>query len=310
MTNEDTSLIKYARKLPKRQYRFIILTLFLTMTLSLLKIPSSIIHNWVKELTQDLLYQQGIELFCKDFRFSLLSGMTLEMRKGHVKMLKTPDLHFYFDTMILKPSLFALLLGKRVIRLTLQEKETSVQINLTHTKNLLKIFLQSQKVPLEKLPIALTGLDLNFKGLLNTDIDVTMTNMDPFKASGQVNLQVQEFLFEPQNILGFDIPLLKVKAVDIKTHLSNGKIQIDKAVLGGASQLKDSDITANITGFIQLIEPFDSSTIALSTQFSFSDHLMKSFIILDSLLAPAKKSDGSFGYKISGKFNNPIFEVN
>ena len=75
-----------------------------------------------------------------------------------------------------------------------------------------------------------------------------------------------------------------------------------------ASAAPDSatdDIKANLNGEVLFGKTLQNSTINIKAVFSLSDSLMKSFALLDAILAAGKQPNGGYSYRLQGPVLSP-----
>jgi type II secretion system protein N len=120
---------------------------------------------------------------------------------------------------------------------------------------------------------------------------------------GELKLQLAKLTLDPQSIEGFALPQLNIAEASAHVTVSDGKAMIHSLKLGKTAT---DDIQATISGEITLGKTVDLSSLNLKTKFSFSENLLKSFLLLDTLLGAGKQTDGSYAFQLTGTFANPI----
>ena len=125
----------------------------------------------------------------------------------------------------------------------------------------------------------------------------------PSTLRGDINLNLSKILVEPQSIMGFSIPRLSISEGVAELEMSKAKGAIKTLRLGKPGNAAD-DINATATGEIALGKQWSRASY-IKTRFSFSENVMRSFVLLDALLGQAKQADGSYAYGLSGPVAAP-----
>ena len=125
---------------------------------------------------------------------------------------------------------------------------------------------------------------------------------------GEAALTLTQINLEPQSIAGFSIPQLSVSDAVAEIKAEKGKAVIKTFRVGKASPSKSGidDIQGAITGDITLAKQLEASQVNLKLHFTFSENILKSFVLLDALLGAGKQPDGSYSFTLTGPLMSPI----
>jgi type II secretion system protein N len=145
--------------------------------------------------------------------------------------------------------------------------------------------------------------NVKLSGTVNGAGNLSGDFSQPSSLSGAVDLQLDRLALEPQTIAGFAIPRIAVSSGKAVLQIDKGKAQVKTLTLGKAGG--SDDIVANASGDVTLGRQIESSTLNLRTTFSLSKSVIDAFVILDAILAPGKRPDGSYGFALTGTMSAP-----
>jgi hypothetical protein len=118
---------------------------------------------------------------------------------------------------------------------------------------------------------------------------------------GKLTITSNDFRLPAQNIKGFEMTLLDLKHLDIRTHFTNKTtMQIDHIEIGRTG----SPIELNLKGNL-LINPssFLNSQLQLSGPLKLSNYILVNFSFI-KLFLPAENTSGTYQMKINGPLGN------
>lgn len=120
--------------------------------------------------------------------------------------------------------------------------------------------------------------------------------------SGVLKLNSENFSIPAQTINFFNIPELLLKKFNLVLKIEKNKVVVNQLLIG----LEDSPIRAEINGTIMLNQRMiNLSVLNLKGKIKFSADFMKSFSILEMMLAQAKPKDGFYSFTLSGTMAAP-----
>lgn len=266
------------------------------------KIPDTRIVSYIDSQISRELGRYGMGLTSREARLSIFTGIryTLTGVSPRLPDQSTVEL----DRMSVSPSIFKLLTGRTGASIRIDKGEARVHADLS-----LKQQSVQAEFSLKNLGLRDTGILSQLGGLKGNgvlsgkgDLQIDISNLSTL--DGSVDLKLAQLDLDPQRLYGFNIPRISVGETVLSARAESGTVTIRKFQVGKKNS-KD-DLTAEVTGFMNLGQTTTSSTVNLDAKFALSDSVKKSFVLLDTLLAAGRQSDGSYGYKIAGPLSGPI----
>jgi len=145
-------------------------------------------------------------------------------------------------------------------------------------------------------------------GVLDGNGNLSGDFSTPSTLEGNVNLKLSRVTLEQQMLYGFSIPKILISEGIIEIDIEKAKARIKSFRIGhptNPATLAD-DIQGTISGDMTLAKFWEMSNLNLKLNFSFSEGLMKSFILLDAILGAGKQANGSYGFSLTGPLSSPI----
>lgn len=167
-----------------------------------------------------------------------------------------------------------------------------------------EIGLDAENIDLTKLsPLVDAGIEI--KGIVKKlGIDLAMAGQKISRANGDILVSGANFEIDPAAFqVPMPLPILNLGPVEIQGKLTNGRLQFQKAQVGGPG----SDLEIRLEGDIQLSDTIPYSRMNLRLRIKPSDKLKKAVPTLEGMLGvvAAKRADGFYGTKVNGTLANP-----
>lgn len=187
------------------------------------------------------------------------------------------------------------------LKLHLSLKEGKTNINLYPV-----ISPFSQYIDIEN-----TKIDNNIFAVMSSDnksviagtlaIKGTLKMSSGILEDGNLHITSNDFRLPPQNIKGFEMTLVDLKHLDIKTHFTNkSTMQIDHIEIGRPGSPVELRLKGNL-----IIDPtsFINSQLQLSGNLKLSNYILVNFAFI-KLFLPAENTSGTYQMKINGTLGN------
>lgn len=132
-------------------------------------------------------------------------------------------------------------------------------------------------------------------------IDGTLKMSSGSLEDGNLHITSKDFNMPAQNIKGFEMTLLNIKHLDIKTHFTNKTtMQIDQIEIGQPGSPIELKLKGNL-----LIDhtSFLNSQLQLSGPLKLSKYILINFSFI-KLFLPAENTSGTYQMKINGPLGN------
>lgn len=136
-------------------------------------------------------------------------------------------------------------------------------------------------------------------GILN--IEGTLKFASGILEDGKLHISSKDFHLPAQNIKGFEITLLNLKHLDIRTHFTNKTtMQIDHIEIGQPGSPIELKLKGNL-----IINPssFINSQLQLTGSLKLSNFILVNFAFI-KLFLPAENTSGTYQVKINGPLGN------
>ncbi len=166
-----------------------------------------------------------------------------------------------------------------------------------------------------KLPGLWDMLGVGFQGEAAGTASVTLplrpagsarSGIDLSKVAGYTDLRIEGAKFGGGMVKGFTLPPIDLGTVPLKLRIEKGTATTD-----GPLKIEGRDLQAEIDGKIVLRPIFLTSRVDLSLRFkpteAFWEENKKLAGLAQALLNNAKRSDGWYGYRMTGQLGRPSF---
>ncbi|MDO9181705.1 MAG: hypothetical protein Q7U04_04825 [Bacteriovorax sp.] len=187
------------------------------------------------------------------------------------------------------------------IKLHISAKEGKTNINLYPILSPMSQYLDIENTKIDNKIFAAMSIDnkSSLGGMLT--IEGSLKFNSGILEDGALHISSNDFHLPPQNIKGFEMTLLNLKHIDIKTHFTNKlTMQIDHIEVGQAG----SPIELNLKGNLILnSSSFLSSQLQLSGPLKLSNYILVNFAFI-KLFLPAENTSGTYQMKINGLLGN------
>jgi type II secretion system protein N len=283
------------------------LGMFCLILFTLIKLPEDKIRNYVQGMISSQLSAQGITMTANQSSLSIGFGVSYTM-KDITLSFPPPQEPVHIDQVSISPSILSAFTGKMGASVRIENKAGTLLASFSSPMNgpqgPISFSFNCSNMDLGSLGVlpAMAGIRgsavANGEGHLDGDTSL------PTTLNGKIQLDLNKIVIDQQTVMGFSVPRLSVSEGKADIEVDKGKANIKTLRLGKASSTTD-DVKANITGNVIIGKNLPYSTLDLKANFSFSQNVLKAFILLDAIMGPAKQADGSYAYTLTGPLNSP-----
>ncbi len=269
-----------------------------------IKLPEDRIKNYIDGSITSALGTKGISLSSKESRISFFLGFSYSLQDVIVHF-PGPGSPAQIDNIEISPSLLSLLFGKTGGTVSMTQGGGSLTGSFTIKDSQISLAFQSKKMDLGKLKIlqAFPNIQgsaiLDGTGKLSGDLNI------PSSLNGKLSIQLSRIAIDPQTLMGFSTPKINLSESNIELTIDQSKATFKTFQIGKQGNSSD-DIRGIVSGDLSLAKQWDSSQLNLKIRFSISESIMKSFILLDTILGSGKTSDGSYAFSLTGPLSSPF----
>lgn len=304
---EDSPKVKRAKKILKT-IGWVTLGVFCLVFFTLMNLPDTKIKNYIYGSISSELASRGITMTAESSSLSMFLGVSYTMKGVSLRFNSSPNTTVKIDRIEVSPSLLSLMLGKVGGNVDIKNGGGYLDGSFSSSN---KGQEMSFSFKASKLDIGKTGILPLFAGiqasaLMDGKGSFSGALSSPSTWDGKIDVELKKIMIEQQPINGFSIPKLNISQGKIGLNIDKGKATISALQLGKPNTPTD-DIVANVTGNLMLGKQWESSTMNLKANFSFSESIKKSFVLLDALLGTGKQADGSYAYNLSGPLDSPSY---
>jgi type II secretion system protein N len=283
------------------------LGIFCLLLFTLLKLPEDKIRNYVQGMISSQLSAQGITLTANQSSLSIGFGVSYTM-KDITLSFPPPQEPIHIDQVSVSPSILSAFLGKMGATIEVENKggtlHASFSSPMSGPSGPVSFSFNCSNLDLGSLGILPAMANLRGSALANGEGHLDGDTSLPTTLNGKFKLDLAKIVIDQQTLFGFSIPRLTVSEGKGDVEVNGGKALIKTLRLGKPGSATD-DIKANVTGDMVIGKNLPYSTLNIKTDFSLSQNVLKAFVLLDAILGPAKKADGSYSYTINGPLSSP-----
>jgi len=283
---------------------WVLFALFCLIFFTVIKLPKDKLKDYIIGSVNSTLSDQGITYTAKNTTISYLFGIKINLQQVSLT-LPPPAPKVTLDEITLSPSLLNLLIGKFKASFDIKSQKTQLGGMFSLKGQQLETTFRAEEIDLGKLGVFTLAAGIDGSALLSGSGDVTLNLADYSSTQGSLSLSLKNLGLEPQTLFGFAIPKISISEGTAYFEATNGKLTIKQFKLGKNGNKAD-DINGSLTGTITLAKYLTSSKMDLNTKFGFSENVMKSFILLETLLGPGKQPDGTYSYNLKGPLTAPV----
>ena len=273
--------------------------LFFTIT----KLPDDRIQSYVQGNLSTLLASRGITLTIGESKINYLFGISYIM-KDVTFNLPPPAQPAHVDSIEVSPTLLPLLTGKIGAKIVLKNSNGEMTLTGGFRGSSISGSIDAQQFDIGKIGLLKIAADVTGSAVISGKADFSTSTEDMTATDATIDLDLRKIVIDSQSIQGFTIPRLAMSDGKVDIDIDHGKGQVKTLRIGRADSATD-DIKANLTGEVLFGKTLQNSTINIKAVFSLSDSLMKSFALLDAILAAGKLPGGGYAYKLQGPVLSP-----
>lgn len=277
---------------------------FTLIVFTLMKLPEDRVKAYIDGNISALLAPRGISYSAGDSSLSVLFGITYTL-KDVTLTFPPPSPQARIDQIEISPSFLSLLIGKFGGSLWIKAGNGTLSSSFSVKNPEASLSFKAKKLDLGRLGLIPALLGVRGSGLLEGTASLSGNMLIPSTVEGAVDLRLTQVAMDPQSIEGFAVPRLALSEVIANLEISRAKATIKTLRIGKQGNAAD-DIQGVLTGEITLTKLWEMSNLNLKAHFGFSENVMKSFALLDMLLASGKQADGTFAFSLTGPLASPI----
>ncbi len=270
---------------------------------TLFKLPDDRLKSLIDSQISSALSQRGITYTASDTKLSFFLGVTYTLKNVTLNF-PTPTPAGHLDKLQVSPSLIAYLLGKVGGTFKISTSHGSLDGSFSTKGSRFSASFNSKKFDLSNIALFPMMADVQGTGILDGTASVSGDFSIPNTLQGNLNIQLNKVIIDPQLIDGFSIPQVNLSEALAEVTFDKGKA-ILKTIRFGKQGNPADDIQGSITGDLLLGKIWDSSNLNLKARFSISENIKKSFVLLDTLLGAGKLADGSYSFSLTGPLSSP-----
>lgn len=288
---------------------WVLLGVYCLVFFTLLKLPEDRVRNYIQGYIAYQLSQQDISFSADKSSLSFAFGIKYTMKDVTLNFPAGQD-PVKISEVSVSPSILSLLMGKLGASIHLENKGGSMdafyKMPLSGAGGSMAFDFSAKNLDLGSLGILPVALGIKGSGVINGDGRISGNLNTPATLDGKIDFSISKITINQQTIMGFSVPQLTVSQIKIDLDIEGGK-GIVKTIQVGQQSSSTDDIKGTMTGDITFGKVLPYSTLNLKTNFSLSQTILKSFILLDALLGNGKVADGSYSFVLSGNLSAPNF---
>jgi type II secretion system protein N len=275
---------------------------------TLLKLPEDRIKAYIDGSIAVALAEKGVSFNATGGQVSFLFGLSYTMKDITLSLppLNSP---VHIDKIQVSPSLLSLLFLRYSGKIWIENGKGELNGSFSIKNSEFSVSYKIKNLELQKLGLLplLAGFQaaatVDGAGSFSGDY-ANLTSLD-----GNAALTLTQISLEPQSIAGFSVPQLSISDAVAEVKTEKGKATIKTFRLGKPNPSKTGaidDIQGAILGDITFAKQVELSQLNLKMHFTFSENILKSFVLLDALLGSGKQADGSYSFNLTGPMVAPM----
>jgi type II secretion system protein N len=276
--------------------------LFFLVIFTLLKLPQDRVRNLINGHIAAALAPYGVTFIADESRLSIGFGISYVM-KDVVLNLPPPSDPVKVDRLVVSPSLIALLTARVGADVVLEHGKGELNASVATRGTDASVYVKIEDLDLGKLGLTAALAGVRAGGILGGTVNLSGDFAVPSTVVGNIDLKIDQIYVEPQSIVGFKISQkLSISEARARVAVDKSKANIETLRLGKEGNATD-DIRGSGSGDIALSRQWTSSVLNLKTTFALSDNIKKDIFLIDAILAPGKRPDGSYAVNFNGPMN-------
>ncbi len=298
VTPEETSKLKRVLKIAAWAW----VALFFLTVFTLVKLPQDRLRNLVNGHISAALAPYGISFIANESRLSIGFGVSYIMRDVTLNMPPPAD-PVKVEKIVVSPSFVALLTGRMGADLSITQGKGGIDASVAARGTDATVSLRIDKLDLGKLGVAAALVGVRAGAMLDGSVNLSGDFNVPSTLVGDIDLKLENFYIEPQTIMGLKISQrLSISDGRARVTIDKSKANIETLRLGKEGNATD-DIRGSGSGDIALSRQWMSSRLNLKTTFALSENIKKDIFLIDAILSPGKRPDGSYAVNFEGPLN-------
>ncbi|OFZ17922.1 MAG: type II secretion system protein GspN [Bdellovibrionales bacterium GWB1_55_8] len=283
---------------------WISLAFFFLIFFTLLKLPEDRLKNTIQGYLTSMLADQGFSFTAEKSRLSIGLGVSYELEKVTLRP-PAPATPIRLERLGVSPSLLPMLFGRRGGRFWMEAGSGKITGSISMRGSQVSASFDSKDMDLKQLGIPGAFTPVAAEGILSGSGEISGDFGTPASISGKANIVLKKIVIAQQNIMGFAIPKIGISDAIADVVIEKGKLRIQEFRFGREGASPPDDIRVTFTGQITLAPDPLGSTLDLKTRFSFSPAVLRSFALVEAMLAAGKQPDGSYSFLLKGPAYSP-----
>lgn len=301
ISSAETPPSRFGRIL--RTGAWIFLGFFCLTFFTLIKLPEDRIKGFVQGNLASMLATKGITYTAGETKFSYLFGISYVMHDVTLNF-PPPEPSAHVEKITVSPSILPMLIGKLGASITIKNGDGEMTVTGAMRGSHVSAALDAQQFDIGRIGLLKILTDVSGSAVVNGKARFSTSMDDMTDTDATLDLDLRKIVINAQSIQGFSIPRLEMSEGRIEADVDHGKGQVKTLRLGRPDSATD-DIKAKISGDILFGKTLQNNTINLKTVFSLSPSLLKSFVLLDAILAQGKQANGDYAYNLQGPLLSP-----
>lgn len=223
------------------------------------------------------------------------------------------------DEAHVRVSLLNLLIGRRVMSFGADAFGGTVDGEVIDSESERNVEVELDGVDLSQAPVLADALGLPTFGKLSGTVTLNTPEARLSKAEGKVSIKIGE--------LAVGDGKAKIRDTIALPRIDAGELVLEAEVKGGQLKIEQfsatgPDLEFTADGTVRLRDQLEHSTLSLSVKFKFTDRYVNKNDLTKSLFGSggtpglfdldpknkrAKRSDGFYGWRVSGSIGKPVF---
>lgn len=281
-----------------RRVGIVLFTIFAFLFFLVMKLPEARIQNLVLAHMRILAQQQGMLFTAEKVRVGMLLGPSLKIYNAELKSIDDEKQTLKIPYLKVRPHLLSLIGSTKKASISAELLDGEIDGSVGAGPNAIVANLDLDDINIGSTTLLKAFAPIEASGLVNGRVKLDLDLENAQKSNGQINLNLTKLTLPAQTVYGFKAPTIAISETKIEIAIVNGAITIGAFDVG--KDIKTDDLVAKVTGDGTLDKTLDRSSIKAKAVFQFSQSVMQSFPLLESLLEPAKTPDGKYGYQLNG----------
>ncbi|MCC7442639.1 MAG: type II secretion system protein GspN [Bdellovibrionales bacterium] len=272
---------------------------------TVMKFPEARIKALIQGQINSALAPQGVSVIAQEASLSIWRGLRYEMGDVSLRFAKTGKT-VRLDRLLVKPSMLGLISGTIAGSAYAERGDSELGLDFAVKGTQADLSVDLEDVDLGKLGLVEAMAGVPVAGLLNgfAELEGDLNNPQSWEASAE--LKAAHVKISEQRVLAFKIPEIGIAASEIRLKATKGKLELRQVRLGDPKRKPADDLTATLTGDVNLQRNLMASGLKVNARFSLSQKVLGALPLIDAFLGPGKQADGTYAFDLSGSLGSPV----